>query len=121
MRSYTVTDDDWNHLCDMKNALEEIISYVHEESNIVNPVQQRMLVNAYLMQCQRFGEATSKISSDFEDYYDELSWSKFPKMRHVISHDYNAINLNVINKFIVNAPDIYEYVLSIYNTNIENF
>jgi len=58
--------------------------------------ENRMMQDAVMHQIEIIGEASNRISDEFQDKYPELPWMQMRAIRNKIVHDYREVNLSVI-------------------------
>jgi uncharacterized protein with HEPN domain len=65
------------------------------------------LIQTYVVHnLQIFGEAAFKLSSEYRDQYPEIPWAKIMGMRHILVHDYFAIDLEIVWNVVENELPI---------------
>lgn len=63
------------------------------------------ITDALNMQIQVFGETTIKIDDQFQqEYQNALPWGQLRKMRNIISHDYERVDLEIVDMLVHNMP-----------------
>lgn len=81
-------------------------------------VKNHMLQDSLIRQIEIIGEATSRITKDFKDKYNEIPWLDMKDMRNKLIHDYFGVNIkyvwNVINQDI---PFLKKQITKILNEN----
>lgn len=82
-------------LWDMQEACREMLQFVagvgHEEF-----VENRMLCLAVERCLEIVGEAAGDVSPEFCKAHPEILWRKVAGMRHVLAHDYGAIDYGIV-------------------------
>ena len=58
--------------------------------------ENRMMQDAVMHQIEIIGEASNRISDEFQDKYPDLPWMQMRAIRNKIVHDYREVNLSVI-------------------------
>jgi uncharacterized protein with HEPN domain len=58
--------------------------------------ENRMMQDAIMHQIEIIGEASNRISDEFQDKYPDLPWMQMRAIRNKIVHDYREVNLSVI-------------------------
>lgn len=61
------------------------------------------LIQTYVVHnLQIFGEAAFKLSPEYRDQHPEIPWSKIMGMRHILVHDYFAIDIEIVWNVVEN-------------------
>ncbi len=86
--------DDREYLRDMLEAIERIEQQTQQgrQAFVCDPLVQVWVVH-YL---QIVGEAARRVSSAVQDRHAEVPWSQIVGMRHILVHDYFAIDADVV-------------------------
>lgn len=85
---------DKGRLIHILNAIEKVEEYtanVEKEELISNSM--RMHAAAYNIQI--IGEASYKLSKEFKIAHPQTPWSQIEKMRHILVHDYFAVDVEI--------------------------
>ena len=67
---------------------DDIEVYKSQHKNVQDILNQRMGLNACLMNISQIGEYTGKLSKEFKRQFDKIEWQKIKDLRNVIVHDY---------------------------------
>ena len=89
-----MTDPDARRLRDILDAIERIRRYAPaERSELVDDeVTQDAIVHRFMV----IGEAASALSKELRDAHPEVPWKSITGMRHIIVHDYDRVNINIL-------------------------
>lgn len=97
-------------LIDIAEAIKLILRYtegVDFDSLAANIEKQ----DAILRRITIIGEATKRLSKNFREQHSTIPWKAIAGMRDVITHDYDAIDLDEIWTVInTNLPDLLGYI-----------
>lgn len=109
------------------NTLADISAYYYnlkQLGTIENPVgnmqmQLRMVTDALNMKVQVLGEEMKNFSDDFKTIYlDGVDLNKFVKVRNLISHQYEAVNMKVVKGLVeIYLPDI-QYGIEMFKKDV---
>ena len=98
-----------NHLLSLLEIGDTIMKYhrqlkaASEDSAMLDLVPT--ITDALNMQIQVFGETTIKIDDQFQhEYQNALPWGQLRKMRNIISHDYERVDLEIVDMLVHNMP-----------------
>lgn len=98
-----------NHLLSLLEIGDTIMKYhrqlkaATEDSAMLDLVPT--ITDALNMQIQVFGETTIKIDDQFQqEYQNALPWGQLRKMRNIISHDYERVDLEIVDMLVHNMP-----------------
>lgn len=98
-----------NHLLSLLEIGDTILKYhrqlkaASEDSAMLDLVPT--ITDALNMQIQVFGETTIKIDDQFQhEYQNALPWGQLRKMRNIISHDYERVDLEIVDMLVHNMP-----------------
>lgn len=56
--------------------------------------------DAIIRRLEIIGEAARNVSEDFPNSHTEISWREIIKTRHILVHDYDAVNYNIVWKIV---------------------
>lgn len=73
-----------------------------------------MRVHATAYNIQIIGEAVYKLSNEFKSEHPETPWRLIEKMRHILVHDYFAVDLDFVWSVVVQDLPVLEQRTSIY-------
>lgn len=63
--------------------------------------------NAVIRSLEVVGEASNKLSKDFLEAYPGIEWNRIIRTRHILIHEYDSVNLDVVWKIIqVHLPEL---------------
>ena len=68
--------------------------------------QNKILLHATAYNIQIIGEACYKLSKDFKECHSQTPWRLIEKMRHILVHDYFAVDFEFL--WIVVSEDLTE-------------
>src|SRR5574341_334079 len=88
-------DSDLVRLRHMLEAAQTGVSFVQGETR-VSLDHDLKLVFALVRAVEIIGEAATKISDKTRNEYPQIPWKKITGMRHILSHDYYRVNLDVV-------------------------
>lgn len=64
------------------------------------------------------GEATKRLSREFTSNYSVINWSEMARMRDVLIHQYDGIDLEIVWETVkVDLKEVERYVKNIYENN----
>lgn len=80
-----------------------------------------LLYYGLIKRVEIIGEATYKLTKQFKESHPEVAWDKIEGMRHVLVHDYFAIDINRLKVVVEkDIPSLQSQIQALYNTEIEN-
>ena len=82
-------------LRDILDAIDKIQRYTTELRK-TEFAENEMAVDAVIRNFQIIGEAARYIPSAVKLNYPQIPWSDMEKMRHVLVHDYDRVNISVV-------------------------
>jgi len=77
-----------------------------EEYKITQLLENRMSINAVLMNIMQIGENANKLSKEFLAHFDEEYWIDIINICHRITYDYGGVDLAIIEDVIRTHLDI---------------
>lgn len=80
------------HIFDAIIKIEKFIEGVSFEQFTGN----EMMMAAVVRELEIIGEASNKISGDFQDRHFDIPWSEIIGMRHKLIHDYFGVDINLV-------------------------
>lgn len=87
--------DDRTRLRHMLDAAREASGFARDNSRAELEVN-RLLAFGLVKLIEIVGEAASKITREFQAAHPDIPWRKIVGMRHVLVHDYDQIDLDVV-------------------------
>lgn len=92
--------DDLERLYDIEDAILKIERYSLEGRPVFdkNELVQTWIIHNLLI----IGEASSKVSNDFQNKYPNIPWKKIIGMRNILIHHYFGINLDRVWSVVEN-------------------
>lgn len=98
------------HILNSINSIQEYISGLSLEIFL----EDRKTQDAVVRQFEIIGEASKRISSDFQDNHPNIPWSEMAGMRDVLIHDYIDVNFEIVWKTAKeNIPVVKEAILKL--------
>lgn len=105
-----------------KKALNDIIYCI----DLINRYTDGISKHAFLTSQEKqdlvvhrleiLGEATKRLTKDFISKYPGINWSEMAKMRDVLIHQYDGIDLEIVWETIkVDLVEVEKYVKDIYS------
>ena len=77
------------------DAIERIEEYTADLDKAGLAAHQ-MALDAVIRNFQVIGEATRKVLQDIQLAHPEIPWSDMQKMRHVVVHDYDRVDVSIV-------------------------
>jgi len=90
--------DDRQRLLDIAEAIERINKYADRGREAFE--KDELIQNWILHHLQVLGEATAKISIDFQNSNPIIPWSRIIGMRNILVHDYFGIDIDIVWKVV---------------------
>ena len=87
--------DDGIRLDDMKTACRKILRYMAGVGQVAF-MDDDMRVDAVLRNIGIIGEATTKLTTEFQEEHPVIPWVAISGMRHRLIHDYGHVDLEVV-------------------------
>ena len=100
----------------------EAIGYVEEFTegfDFNSLVANHLHLHATTHNIQIIGEATYKLSSEFQDSHPETPWAIIEKMRHILVHDYYQIDFEIMWEIIQNDIPVLKQQIEDYLSKME--
>lgn len=88
------------HILDAISVVEEYTQGLSKEQFIAD----KLRIHATAYNIQIIGEACYKLSKDFKKEHPATPWNLIEKMRHILVHDYFAVDLEFV--WMVVSEDI---------------
>jgi uncharacterized protein with HEPN domain len=86
--------NDRERLLDIKEAIEDIKKYSVKGRRVFE--KEELIQNWIIHHLQIIGEATAKISDDFQEKHPDIQWLKIIGMRNILVHDYFRIDIDAV-------------------------
>jgi uncharacterized protein with HEPN domain len=83
------------YLHDMIKAAETVIRYTSGKTRQDYEAEE-MLRDAVERRIEIIGEAARGVSKSFQDAHPEIPWRKVMGTRHVLAHDYDEVNNDIV-------------------------
>ncbi len=113
---YEKNEKDFGLLLLILKMCDDIKLY-QEDYKIIELIENRMSINALLMNIMQIGENANKFSKEFLENFDKNYWLQIINIRHRITHDYGGVDLAIIEKVLRYEIDsLTERVLKILET-----
>jgi uncharacterized protein with HEPN domain len=87
--------DDESRLRHMLDAASEAAGFARDRSR-ADLAGDRLLALGLVKLIEIVGEAASKITPEFRDAHPGIPWRRIIDMRHVLVHDYDRVNLEIV-------------------------
>ena len=69
--------------------------------------RDEILRDAIERRLEIIGEAARGVSDSFQNAHPEIAWTKIMATRHILAHDYDAVNYDILWRFItVHVPEL---------------
>jgi uncharacterized protein with HEPN domain len=96
------------HLHDMRAATEAVLRYLaaktrddYDRDDLLQAAVERRL--------EIIGEAARCVSQAFQDAHPQIAWRKIMATRHIIAHDYDEVNHDIVWQIVtVHLPILLE-------------
>lgn len=93
---------------------DDIESYKKDYNNIRNILNERIGLNACLMNITQIGEYSGKLSEEFTKEFCNVKWKKIKGLRNIIVHDYLGVDIEKIELILINnIPELIKNILGI--------
>ena len=77
------------------NAIQKVEDYVHGK-NKQQLLESSLHLHATAYNTQSIGEAIYKLTKEFKDSHPDTPWRVIEKMRHILVHDYFAVDVEIM-------------------------
>lgn len=84
---------------DMLDCIEKIELYISGMKFDEFLVDSKT-IDAVIRNVQVIGEAASRIPSEFRASHPDIEWNKIIRSRHIVTHEYDAIDYDIIWRII---------------------
>jgi uncharacterized protein with HEPN domain len=93
---------------------DDIESYKKDYNNLEDILNERIGLNACLMNITQIGEYSGKLSEEFTKEFCDVEWRKIKGLRNIIVHDYLGVDIEKIEKILENQiPELIKNILKI--------
>ena len=93
---------------------DDIESYKRDYKNVRNILNERIGLNACLMNITQIGEYSGKLSEEFTKEFCNVEWKKIKGLRNIIVHDYLGVDIEKIELILINSiPELIKNILGI--------
>jgi len=97
--------------------IEDLESYISEYKNISNLLSNKLSQDAALMCLLQIGETLNKLQNSYKNLDEETIIGAY-NVRNFIAHDYEGLNLAIIEDIIRNKiPELKEVINHILKSN----
>ena len=85
-----------------RTRLMHILNAIQKVEDYVNGKNKQQLLESYLhlhataYNIQIIGEAIYKLTKEFKDSHPDTPWRVIEKMRHILVHDYFAVDIEIM-------------------------
>ena len=86
-------------IIDMLQCLEKMIDYTNGMT-YDSFVSDSKTIDAILRNIQVLGEAANRLPNTLKAKYPEIAWSKIIRSRHIVTHEYDGIDYEIIWKIV---------------------
>ena len=97
------------------DAIANIEEYLTGTETCEEFEKNKILCHAVVYNLQCIGECVYKLSSEFINAHDKIDWEAIEGLRHVLVHDYYAVNMetvwNIIQK---DVPNLKQYLNELF-------
>ena len=98
----------------IKESIANIETFLAETSSYEAFSGNKILCHAVIYNLQCIGENVYRLSSEFIDSHPEVEWKTIEGLRHVLVHDYYAVNMETIwNILQKDMPGLKSYLESL--------
>ena len=100
---------------------DDIETYKRDYKNIQNILNERIGLNACLMNITQIGEYSGKLSTEFTKEFCNVEWRKIKGLRNIIVHDYLGIDIEKIELILTNnIPELIKNISGIITKLVES-
>jgi uncharacterized protein with HEPN domain len=89
--------DDLFYIENILQSIDRIQSYISDKDQ-ESFVDDFITQDAVVRQLEIIGEATKRVSKDFQNNYPDIPWADMAGMRDVLIHDYIDVDLEIVWK-----------------------
>jgi uncharacterized protein with HEPN domain len=100
-------------LLDMLTSAEAVVRYVAGKTH-ENYSQEEMLRDAVERRIEIIGEAARSVSKLFRDAHPEIPWKPIMATRHILAHDYDAVDDDIVWRVAtIHVPELVRLLSSL--------
>ncbi len=78
--------------------------------------KREMVIDAVLRNLELVGEASNRLTKEFQDKHSNIPWKKLIGLRNIVIHAYSDVDLDIIWDIITkNIPGTRKSIQQIYN------
>lgn len=100
---------------------DDIETYKRDYKDIRNILNERIGLNACLMNITQIGEYSGKLSEEFTKEFCNVEWKKIKGLRNIIVHDYLGVDIEKIELILTNSiPELIKNILGIITKLVES-
>ncbi|MHC4508400.1 MAG: HepT-like ribonuclease domain-containing protein [Planctomycetota bacterium] len=101
--------DDRERLLDIQEAIENVQKYGTRGKDAFK--NDELVQTWVLHHIQILGEATARISDEFQEEHPDIPWFKIIGMRNILVHDYFHVDIEAVWSVVENdLPVLYDQV-----------
>lgn len=106
---------------DILNAISDIEEFCENQS-FEQFAQDKKTQAAVIQKLTVIGEASNRISKELRDKHPEVEWNRIIRSRHILVHEYDMINLEVIWRvYQVYLPELKKSLDQILQSSSNDF
>jgi uncharacterized protein with HEPN domain len=93
-------------LIDIMDAIRDIDEF-REEATWDAFLEDKKTQSAIVRKLEVIGEASNRIPKAFRDLYPSIEWNKIIRTRHILIHEYEDVNLEIVWRIItIHLPEV---------------
>jgi uncharacterized protein with HEPN domain len=90
-------------IIDSINDIDEFRSGIELDSFLKDKKTQ----SAIIRKLEVIGEASNRIPKEYRDAYPTIEWNKIIRTRHILIHEYEEVNLEIVWRIItIHLPEV---------------
>ena len=89
------------YLKDILDSINQIKEYTKDQ-DIEEFKNNRLVIDGSVRNLEIIGEASSQLSSEFKDQYQEIAWQEMIDFRNVVIHKYHQVDVEILWDIIEN-------------------
>lgn len=106
-------------LTDMLDSIQSIFEFI-QEMNFDQFANDRKTKDAVVRNLLLLGEAANRFPKEFRDSHTEVEWSRIIRTRHILTHEYERVDYEVIWRIItLYLPPLYSVLDKLKGENRE--